>query len=466
MHQHTIPHHTHPRHPHRRPAWHAPALLVLVVLLGFLIVSPAAAWRPTPLDVPAVPKEHNRFAFVDVDASGTVHATWLHDERISEEEVVLYLYYIRGVLTSDRTGVVWEENQQLVEEVDANSNPRLAVDEDGTVHLIYGADKDILYIQNPLRGEAGAWAQPELIATTTNGFHSLTLALDSAAIPVVAWCEGVGLEAPSVVNYSYREAPNVWALPTIISPPAYLVDNARMVVQGTGDDTIIHIIYTMREQPVGNPVIGYSNVFLAGNYTFSNLSFDFEQDYGLEPDIALDTTSGILYMAFTRSHGNQDSQTGAFGSYSLLFSYSTDDGRSWESDYATIRSDRGVWFGQPSMVAHNGIIYMVGLQKTLHTDSIVNDGIYYQRINAADPQNITHTMPEHIGEEDAGTFPYVAGGAGSLVAVWIDDNIIKYNVQAVPALTTEEPNTPAEPAEPAEPPDFPVVGTLYLPRLQ
>jgi hypothetical protein len=156
----------------------------------------------------------------------------------------------------------------------------------------------------------------------------------------------------------------------------------------------------------------------------------------------------------------------------MLFSSSTVGGETWRGDYTTIRSDKYTWPGQSWMIAHNNTIHMVNVQKVLHGTSILDNGIFYQQINAAaDP--IEQPMPQHIGDgTPAGTNPYMALGSNALVAVWIDHNIIKYNVHPIApdigpgddptaeptAEPTTEPTTQPEPVTP-----LPIVGTVYLP---
>lgn len=394
-----------------------------------------------------------RFPSITIDETETAHIVWVQGGTPSSGSATLDVYYMRGVVTGDGTAIAWEIPQLLAQGAGSNSNPRVAVDRQGVVHVLYGIGRDIFYLHNVRRGLPDSWQTPELVSFSPPGHHSLALVLDANGQPFAVWCEGVGYDTIAAVMYSVRLDTNRWLPAVIVSDVTYLTKDVHVAIQGVGESATIHVLYGTQMGDTGPFLIGYSRVSFYGDWEGQDLTEHFQQGYGVEPALAMDRATGVLFAVFVRSHGDFNHRYQLYPSYSLVFTLSRDGGHTWE-DYQTIRSERGIWIGEPWLVAEQHEIFLTGVQRVLRGNALRDTGIYYQTFT---PTFTSSTGPMHVNGTEAGDRPVLALGRRSAALVWLEASTMYYAVGARVDLPSQ--------AEPLPPSPFPPT-IVYLPWVQ
>jgi hypothetical protein len=129
-----------------------------------------------------------------VDASGTVHVVWSGDYLYNGAYNVYYKYRTPG------TGGSWITNAEQVSQSGTGRYPSLAVEDDGTVHVLFrdtfdyfgncGPDADYFYRKRS-SGATGVWGSIEPVSTESDlSFYESSIAVDAFGNVHAVWADG------------------------------------------------------------------------------------------------------------------------------------------------------------------------------------------------------------------------------------------------------------------------------------
>lgn len=277
------------------------------------------------------------------------------------------LYYSRGTAANGR--VVWEQPRVIASNIDSQQDWDIAADETGTLHVAYSTSGNQLrYLKNTQHGDASAWSLPEVVRNLSDRVNLLSITLDAALTPYIAWGSGIG---PSTLLFAYRiiggwDVRDAQLGNTIIRNP-------RIVVAGSGDAAVVHVVYEVKRRSVSRYFnIGYTRGSRNGpfnSYNFSESFGDTNED-GL-PNIALDRSDGTLYAVYVGGKNLKE--------YPLKFTSSSDNGQSW-SPATKISVGTNLWVtgqkGVPPLLAAGGLVSLLIPVKQWDGNSYASSGLY------------------------------------------------------------------------------------------
>ncbi len=410
----------------------ATSAMAMVVLMA----SQVFAWGP-PLPVPGVQNTEIWFPMIEVDNTGTVHATWLYTPDGNNGS----LFYRRGTLNAEGTAVNWEGSVQTITNAGAREwagGGRIAVGTDGVVHVaVVDGANNVLYFRNEQRGQPGAW-KGELISNTNDFATNADIDVDADNVPYVAWTDGlVGSEA----MFAYRAAPGVWVPKSVggdgNGTPTYLARNISIAVAGSGDASLVHLIWEYQARQNGEFKVAYSrglrNAPVFVNVTFNDgIGLIGKSDF---PDVAVDKTTNFVYITFIYPQGR---------GYAIAFTRSIDGGGTWATPALLANDGETRHPGNPAVVAVNNIAHVVFEWKGRRNGGYDRalQQIYYFIYNGA-----AFSTPALISQqgEKASAPEFGIGGPGKAIS-WVVNDIqsMKYNVDpgGTGPVVTPTPTTP------------------------
>ena len=163
--------------------------------------------------------EHVQLA---AEQDGTVHVVW-SDEAPGQNDI----YY-----TWRNSGSAWSSPLNISNNPGFSLCPKVAVDESGTVHVIWKDGNEIYYIRKVTDGN---WSAPQKISGDSDVSSFPTLLVDGDEIVHVTWNEHP-TDVPHAVIYTQQENDGVWSKPLRISdqsngyyPPQLAVDENGVV---------------------------------------------------------------------------------------------------------------------------------------------------------------------------------------------------------------------------------------------
>jgi hypothetical protein len=284
----------------------AAILLALLTTLGLSAVPHALAWT-TPGTLPNVPNDIYK---PRVAAEGTrFHEVYVRRE--SSE-----LFYQRGTASADGS-IAWENPRLLATGIGNGWNITAAA---GTVHIAYASnDRRVLYIRNERNGDLGNWSTPEQISTVPRQVNELDITLDAANTPYVAYGQDVD---SGLLAIAYRKGPGSWAR-NLAGNSAYFYRNAQLTVLGEGNSATIHVLVELKPESSSQIQIAYARGTRDGPFEVKNLSGPFSGGSRLaqQPTITIDRSTNTLYAAYF---------SGKDLEFDLFFTYSTNNGESWQ----------------------------------------------------------------------------------------------------------------------------------------
>lgn len=397
--------------------------LLLLLLFGLSSVQPTLAWFTNGGQV-LPPANQSRVGFpqVVVDESGIVHVVWM---EINSDLRAGPVRYTRGQLLNDGTGqptITWEGAQRITGSEASSSNiPRIAVANGGIVYIAFGTRDDFYVVaRNDQRGAANSWTE-DLRRSVTGGSaenFGVTLALDDAGTPYVAWSTGFGQSAGSRIVLTYRNTNGSWTEPRQFSNARFLATDLRMAVSGSGSDAIVQIAYETQVSDKSDLIVYHTRGSRDGNFADINLSAVAGAFVSTDPAITIDASTGITYAAFVRPDGDNR--------FTLNLLWSTDAGVTWPSaNQRTFDQGTGIWPGASQMIAINETVYIVSEQKFNFAEDI---RVYVQTYNRATDQRSNY---ERVSSDEPSGAPSLGiGGIGKAIvygANGLDD--IKYSLE-------------------------------------
>lgn len=414
------------------------------IAMVVIVANQALAWG-TAVPVPGVPNSEVWFPQIEVDTTGTVHATWLFTPNGSNGS----LFYHRGTLDPSGTTVQWEGTVQEITSAGAREwagGGRIAVGTDGVVHLaVADGANNILYFRNEQRGQPGAWSG-EVVSTNNDFATNVDIDVDAANVPYVAWTDGLG---SSDAIFAFRNAPGAWVPKSVggdgNGTPTYLARNISIAVAGAGPQALVHMVWEFQARENGEFKVAYSRG-LRDAPTFVNVSFN--EGLGLIgkadfADVAVDKTTNYVYVTFIYPQGS---------GYAIAFTRSIDGGASWASPALLADGGETRHPGNPAVVAVNNVAYVVfewkgrrngGYDRTLQQ-------IYYLLYDGA-----AFSAPALVSVQgEKASAPEFGIGGPAKVTSWVINDIqgMKYNVDpgGTGPVSTPTPTTP--PATPTPTP--------------
>lgn len=450
----------------------AAAALALALAL-VLLNSSARAWLDLPQVLPNEDQQNVTFPTVVVDDTGVVHVAWLFHGFEFPFFDSGTLYYMRGFLNDAGTSIAWETPQELPAlsptldqpgaSVARNLSPQLVVDGRGTVHIAYGDPSAVLiYLYNSERGVTGAW-QSEPIFVGSFQDLALSLAVDDAGRPYIAWAsyvEGRGFFEGDRwdILYAYRVEPELWIWSEPIITEALKVEKLRSVASGSGADARLHIVYEVIRENAYYPTVGYVRGPRSGPFVDSDLSAQFTPNlYATDPAIAIDPVTGAFYATFVVADSAEIEGNPDIAFDSLLIT-SSNGGDAW-SLLGSTRIDQNIWPELTSIAARGGVVHLASEQKTFNreTQEFTRYAIYAQTYEQATGALST---PQLISDplDETNRLPIISGNSQAQVTVWTANFVetIKYNLNsdgpqqqtAVPGTATPTPSNTALPGTP------------------
>ncbi len=396
-------------------------LTLLAVLLTLLVVPPVAqAWTDPARDLPPAGDAFPAFPDVAVDNAGFVHVVWV---RLGSDFRSGSINYTRGQLSVDTTGqavVAWEGVQDISQGVGGRSvnNPRIAVGDDGTVYVVYGADNDLyVIVQSNQRGAAGSWfedASLRMVGDGNGANFDIAIAMDDDNRPHVAWGGGFGESQGARVFYAYRRGDGNWSDNRQISTSAFLIRNLNIAARGNGNNASVQVVaQVQQDEKNAIQTIYHLNGTPEGGFNQKRLpdvlAVSLNRSPGaIFPDVAFDQTDGTVYASFTSVAPNN--------AFALNIARSTDGGTSWDvASKASVQINDTLWPQQQALQVRNGIAATVS--QHIQADKASAAQIYYQESNLntgdrsafrniSNPASENHSTPTFSLKDDfrAATF--------------------------------------------------------------
>jgi len=166
---------------------------------------------------------------IATDGSGNLHVAWYQNDTSIPGEI----YYAR------RVGNTWQPPDNLSNSPVLAESPRIAVDGNGTVHVVWtedtaGGTPEIYYA----RREASTWSAPVNVSLNAGSSRDPQLAVQSNGTVHVLWRDTTA--TPGVYNVYYAQRTTSWTTPLQLSSSATSVDGPRLAVDGGG---IAHAVW-------------------------------------------------------------------------------------------------------------------------------------------------------------------------------------------------------------------------------
>jgi hypothetical protein len=372
---------------------------------------------------------------VKVDNAGYVHLIWISDlDR---------LRYLRGQLVNGGRDIVWDGgtavdlaaiagNTKVKESVEQSRTPRVVVDDRGVVHVVYlGEGGRILYLFNGQRGAPGAWGALQVAnAGDASATFALSMALDSAYTPYVAWAEGLGGNS-SRLRYSYL-GDGGFTGPVIISPGYDLIKTSGLAVSGSGNNARIHAAYWIQDN---GDKAEYSVISRSGG-AYAATRFSGLTGHGSDPFLVYDQATDTLFLNFIARAGDRG--------FNFLFGRKPASESGWNPNFLSDRLDPNNTDLAP------GFSPMAVLGDTVHIATEYKFSgasqleIYYRtyQISTQSLSPWTRISDQSVSFETKSNAPSI-GAYGGVVSAWVTGNT--QNVKGNVAPNSAEPVPTATP---------------------
>ncbi len=345
---------------------------------------------------------------VAMDALGLVHFVWL-DVQDTQNTA---LYYINGQLNSDGT-LALGELQGLSETItgmdSVNPKPasmRLLAGDNGFVHMAFtGTNGGVFYLYNINRGAVGKWVLEQV--TDDSLALSVDLALNDDGVPFITWSTGFGEEQADVV-YSYRHPTSGWQAPvSVLDTKGDLVSNPQIAVAGSGNASLLHVLYEYIPPDATTRSIYYSTGFLNGTWSkpMDLALLVSSRGSPTGPVVTLDRSSGRLFAGFV--------QKGFDNSYKFHLLTTMSGNAGW-SAVDSLQVEEHAW-NKTSLYASNRIAHIVSERIDMSSQQM---HIYYHTYDA--PSG-TSSAPMLISnpEDTISTLPCITGNQPGRFMVWL-----------------------------------------------
>lgn len=280
-----------------------------------------------------------------VDEGGAVHVVWNSPEEI---------YYARR--GSDG---IWSSPLNISNNSGYSGWPQLAVDGSGAVHVVWAdntyGNYNIYYAQ---RGSDGIWSSPENISSNSGESHYPQLAVDVDGAIHVVW-QG-GSYGYKKIYYSRRGSGGTWSSPQALSNNSSDSDDQQLAVDKTG---VVHVVWSHVVYPIyvsENWEIYYVRRGRDGNWS-APMNISNNLGYSRMPRLVVDGR-GAVHLVW-------HDQVQISGEYDIYYAERGSDGV-WFSPQNISNSPGESMFPQLVVDGH-GIIHVVWSES--------GTGIYYAR---------------------------------------------------------------------------------------
>lgn len=412
-------------------------LCMLLVLYGIGVDRQAKASLSQPYLIAGVTTAS--YPSVAMDALGLVHFVWL-DVQDTQNTV---LYYINGQLNSDGTltlGTLQNLSEAITGVVPVRPKParvRLVTGDNGFVHMVFtGTNGGVFYLYNVDRGAIGKWVLEQVAGDSLA--LSTDLALNDDGVPFITWATGFGQEQADVV-YSYRHPTLGWQAPaSVLDTKGNLVNNPQIEVVGSGNASLVHILYEYIPAGETTRSIYYSTGFLNGMWSRPMDLALLVSGRGTptSPVVTLDRSSGRLFAGFV--------QQGFDNSYKFHLLTTVSGNAGW-SAVDSLQVEGYTW-GTTSLYASDGIAYMLSEQIDMSSQQM---HVYYHTHDVALG---TSAAPVLISNPDdaVSTLPCITGNQPGRFMVWLKalssndkgSMLFRYDIAQGQLLRTPTPTLP------------------------
>jgi hypothetical protein len=378
---------------------------------------------------------------VQVDSAGYVHLTWI--ENLDR------LRYIRGQLVNNGTDIIWDGstsadlsaiagNRDVKESVEHSRTPTLIADDRGWIHAVYLAEGgSIMYLVNTQRGAPAAWS-PLQVANTgdSSGTFAISMAIDEAYVPYVAWAEGLGSNS-SRLRYSYHTGTS-FSGPVIMSPGYDLVRTSSLAVESSGDSARIHAAYWIED---GGAKAEYSEIARAGG-SYNAIRMNGLTGHGSDTSIVIDRATGILFLNYIARATD--------GGFNFLFGRKLSGTSNWDPNFLSDRLDPNNTDLAPgfSPMAVSGDTIHIATEQKFNGGSQIEIHYRTYQISSQSLSPWTRISEQSVGFDTKANAPDIGSGA-SIVSAWITGNTqrVKGNLapNSVVTVPTATPTTPPSP---------------------
>jgi TolB protein len=161
-----------------------------------------------------------------VGENGVVHVVW-HGYAVGGADEIFHAWR-----SSDGA---WSSPQNISNNSGYSTGPRMAVDSSGVAHVVWTDDtsgRNELYCV--CRDPGGTWSSPQSISGDTTAGYSTQLAVDKDNAVHVVW-----LSSSEDFYYARRDSNGTWSSPQLCASPSQYTD-PRMAVDGNGN---VHVVW-------------------------------------------------------------------------------------------------------------------------------------------------------------------------------------------------------------------------------
>jgi hypothetical protein len=399
-------------------------LLAISFLASLAAVSSTHAWNVKDPNTVPFSDSQSPVVYEDVvvDSSGTVHVVWMNTGGDAKEGSVSY---INGQLTFDAAGqlvVNWGGLQRLTGyTAHSNNRPRVAAADNGTVYVAFGTtDRRYIVVRNPQRGAPGGWIEERAAGMSGGNGSSFAVSLDvdDAGVPYIAWTTGFGSGTSSHVEMTHRGSGS-WAPARTISGNYKLARRTEIAVTGSGDGATIHVAF--EAQNSSNKFdIRHTHGTRSGSFTDKHLPALIGRASGnheTDPGVTVDQLNNNVYVSYIRPSSG--------GGYEMVVAQSTDNGNTWpQTGAVSFKQASDIWPGWNDIQAVGSDVRMVSEQKDQDRGFTY---VAYQAYNFSTGNNSGFTQ---ISSDRQSASPRFSIGGTGQVAVWIRDGLgrVEYNV--------------------------------------
>jgi hypothetical protein len=164
------------------------------------------------------------------DPQGNIHVLWFTE--INDFGAVSWkIFYARR--SSDGK---WSLPVDISGEHGECQPPSIAVTTDGTLHIVYEADKQIYYQH---RDPSGLWSAPQILNTADRGAVGSVMAAGENGFIYAVWSGYTSVTGDLSLFYAYRDSQGAWSAPENILPNAEGAPYA-LVVDG---QSTLHLLW-------------------------------------------------------------------------------------------------------------------------------------------------------------------------------------------------------------------------------
>ena len=348
-----------------------------------------------------------------VDQGGSVHVVW-EDTTPGNYEI----FYARR--SSDGT---WSSPQDISNNPCDSRHPQLAVDESGAVHVVWdeyilsGYDYYDIYYAG--QGSDGTWSSPQNISNNPGGSVYPQLVVDKEGAVHVVWKDHIGQYTD--IFYARRSSDGTWSSPQNISnTPSIsgLIDQQLLAV----DRGSVHVVWQDDVGPPWHTEIFHAKRSSDGTWS-SPQNVSNNPGYSGTPQLAIDEI-GAVHLVWNDLDQN--------GWRVILYARRSSDG-TWSSPQ-NISSTPGPSESPRLAVDGGGTVHLVW------QDSIPgNDEIFYAKRSSdgtwSSPQNISNNPGSN---SLAPGLQLAVDGGGVVHVVWQDDTTGNLDIYYVRSSRAEE----------------------------